>query len=312
MRRKKRPLPAYTLPLSDPADATMLKHRKVGDADLFLINEFSGPTHDRDWMLPESTWDQMAAHKEFENRFWMPLTDRLVFTMQIAVILQDDRIVLIDTGVGNDKPRSPGWQAHHNTPTLDWLKGVGAGREAVTDVVLTHLHGDHIGWNTIDVGNGWEPTFPNAVYHFPGNDYDAYKARFDDDRRLFDGGFVDSVLPVVGAGLVQFYKPGETLAGFLETFDAAGHSPGQCGIVFSAHNETIIFSADVFHSPIQVCHPWINSRWCELPDTARRTREKLLLRAIEPNTSMIPAHSFTIDGWKIQRENEGFSVTINN
>ena len=288
----------------------MLKHRKLGDADLFLINEFSGPTHNRDWMLPDSTWDQMAAHKELENRFWMPLTDRLIFTMQIAVIRKGGRVVLVDTGVGNDKPRSPGWQAHHNTPTLDWLKGVGASREAVTDVVLTHMHGDHIGWNTINTGHGWEPTFPNAVYHFPGNDYVAYKTRFDAVKSLFDGGFADSILPVVNAGLVHLYKSDETLAGMLEAFDAAGHSPGQCGLVFRAGGETIIFSADVFHSPIQVYHPQINSRWCELPDRARRTREDLLTRAIEPRTIIIPAHSFTIDGWKIRRDGLNFAVTI--
>lgn len=293
--------------------ADMLKHRKIGDADLYLVCEFSGPTHDRSWMLPDSTFEQMLGIRDLvENRFWLPLTDRLVFTMQLVVIKCASRVIVIDTGVGNFKSRKPGWQAMHNTPTLDWLSGIGAGREQVTDVVMTHLHGDHIGWNTLNEGYGWEPTFSKATYHIPALDYEAFKVRFDEDEALFDGGFADSVMPIVNAGMVQWFRPGDSPAGLLEAFDAAGHSPGQSGLVFRHSGETLIFCADVFHSPLQVYHPSINSRWCELPELARATRAHVMEWAVAEDARIMPAHSFAIEGWNLRRVEDRYEVDIGN
>lgn len=292
----------------------MLKHRKIGELDLFLINEFTGPTHDRDFMLPDSTWGQMIEHRALlENRYWLPLTDRLIFTQQIFVLKHKDAVVLIDTAVGNFKSRNSGWQHKHNLPTLDYLKGVGAGPDDVTDIVITHLHADHVGWNTIPSGNGWAPAFPNAVYHAGKVDYDDMRSRFEKDRSLQNGSFADSVVPIVEVGLMQFYRPGDRLTALeIEVFEAPGHTPGQSGFVLRHDGETVIFSADVFHSPLQVYYPDINSRWCELPEHARGTRKALLERALEPNTVVMPAHSFTVDGWKVSRSGEGYRVLIEN
>ena len=289
----------------------MLQRRMFGDTELIIVPEFSGPTHDRDWMLPDSNRSQMEEMASVVNdRFWLPRTDRLIFAIQIFVLKRGDEVILIDTGVGNHKLRPPGWQCQLNTPLMDWLKGIGAGPDAVTDVVHTHLHGDHIGWNTTLGAAGWEPTFPKATWWMPRVDYETYAERYSNDATLFGGGFADSVKPIVDAGLARFFEPGDRLCDLLDVIDGAGHSAGQVALVLDGIDDSAIFTADILHSPLQVRHPEINSRWCELPELARSTRQRILKHASDRPVRLYPAHSSAIDGWRISRNRSGFGVDI--
>jgi glyoxylase-like metal-dependent hydrolase (beta-lactamase superfamily II) len=290
----------------------MMNSRRIGDIELIQIIEFSGPTHDADWMLPGLPHAALRANASWLNPgFWIPSTNRLVFTMQLWLLKASDRIIVIDTGVGNAKMRPSPYQSMINTPVLDWLAAVGAPPDKVTHVVHTHLHGDHVGWDTRQEDGRWTPTFPNATYCIPKDDWGAYRPRYDaGDQNLLGGSFADSIMPVAEAGLVRFFGDDDEIAGCLLAHAAPGHSPGQVTLSLRHGDQHCIFSGDVLHSPMQVLFPDVNSRWCELPDVARATRHKLLADAAAANATIFPAHAAGLHGWKVSRRGEGYSVTV--
>ena len=289
----------------------MMYSRPLGEgAELVEIIEFHAPTHDAQWMLPEATPQTLKANMSLlENRFWIPHTNRLVFTYQLWLLKMRDAIVLIDTGCGNHKHRVSPHQNKINTPVIDWLEAVGAPPEKVTHVLHTHLHSDHVGWNTCLHDGRWVPTFPNATYYMPKADYELFKSRsaVSMGPEMYDCVMADSVVPVMQAGLVRFIDSGDEIAG-LVAMATPGHTPGHLAYTFRHRGDEIIFAGDVLHSPVQVLCPNVNSRWCEIPSLARSSRQKLLRRAAATNATVIPAHARGIHGWRIGQTGDGFSI----
>jgi glyoxylase-like metal-dependent hydrolase (beta-lactamase superfamily II) len=279
-------------------------------AELVEIVEFHGPTHDAQWMLPDLPPQILHSNASWlRDRFWTPRTNRLVFTYQLWLLKMSDAIVLIDTGCGNHKERFSPYQNKINTPVIDWLQAVGAPPEEVTHVLHTHLHSDHVGWNTCLVDGRWLPTFPNATYYMPQLDYQLFnehRAR-SMQPEMYDAVVADSINPVMQAGMVQFIKAGDEVAGLRATA-APGHTPGHLTYTFRQDSDEIIFAGDVLHSPLQVLCPHINSRWCEDARLARESRHALLRHAAISNAAVIPAHAKGVHGWRIGRTQEGFSI----
>src|SRR6185437_15268044 len=245
-----------------------------GDAELVEIVEFHAPTHDAQWMLPGAPLHTFNANVSWlKDRFWTPRTNRLVFTYQLWLLKMRDAVVLIDTGCGNHKDRISPYQHHINTPVVDWLEAVGAPPEKVTHVLHTHLHSDHVGWNTRLVDERWLPTFPNATYYMPKLDYDLFRSRSAKSMgpEVYEGVMADSVVPVMEAGLARFIESGDEVAG-LTASATPGHTPGHLTYTLRHRGNEIIFAGDVLHSPVQVICPHVNSRWCENPELARSSR----------------------------------------
>lgn len=290
----------------------MIHSRKIGNLEFIQIVEFVGPTHDLQWMLPgmpRRAFDDNASW--LEPNFWIGRTDRLVFAMQLFVLKMGSQVILLDTGVGNGKKRPSPSQTMINTPALDWLAAVGAAPDKVTHVIHTHLHGDHVGWNTRDDGGRWVPTFPNATYFAPAEEWADFRWRHEAGKLgPHDPPFVDCVLPIADAGLLKCFAPGDEVADCLEAVAAPGHTRGQVMFRFRNGRELYIFSADVLHSPIQVQYPAVNSRWCELPDEARRTRLALMREAAGTDATVFPAHAVGTEGWRISRQGDGYLVQV--
>jgi len=277
---------------------------------LHQIVEFDGPTHDAQWMLPAATPAILAANADWlEGRFWMSRTNRLVFSYQLWVLRTPEAIVLVDTGCGNYKRRVSPYQNMINTPALDWLEAIGAAPDQVTHVLHTHLHSDHVGWNTRLVDGRWVPTFPNATYYMPRLDYEMFTRHLATKMgpEVYDEVIADSVTPIVDAGIHRFIGDGDEVAGF-RAIAAPGHTPGQLVYSFAFRGDTLIFSGDVLHSPIQVPFPDINSRWCEDPTQARATRFALLADAARTGARVLPAHVQGVEGWRVARRGDGFAI----
>lgn len=276
-------------------------------ARLHQIIEIHGPTHDAQWMLPGLDAALLEAHRDWlEPSFWMARTNRLVFTFQMLVLERDGEFVIIDTGIGNGKERVAPSQHRVNTPLPDWLAAIGAAPERVRHVINTHLHGDHVGWNTRFEDGRWVPTFPNATYYFPRINWEAYKSRHDAGTlpAVFDLPFTDSVIPVMEAGLARLVDDGDDCAG-LTAIDAHGHTPGNLVFALSHGGDEYLFTGDVIHMPAQVLAPHINSRWCEDQPGARAARAKVLARAAERGANIIPAHAKDLSGWHVARDPDG-------
>jgi glyoxylase-like metal-dependent hydrolase (beta-lactamase superfamily II) len=290
----------------------MMNSRRLGGAELVQIIEFQGPTHDADWMIPGIPHNELHEHNSWLSPdYYMPITNRLVFSFQLWILRAGANTILIDTGVGNCKHRPAPAQNMINTPVIEWFEAIGIPPERVTHVVQTHLHGDHVGWNTRLVDGRWQPTFPNASYCMPELDWQSCKRRLDaGEHDLYGGCISDSVIPVVEAGLVKFIRDGDEVADCLSALPSPGHTPGHLHFSLRDEGEEYLFTGDVLHSPIQVLHPELNSRWCEAPDQARQTRWEILKRAQVSGATIFPAHAKSLNGWRVGNEDDAFTVRL--
>src|SRR5256885_6381905 len=176
-------------------------------------------------MLPDSTPDAIARHHHWlRPHFWDDRTGDLGSRIGTYVVKTPRHTVLIDTGVGNDKPRdgSPAWHMRRGA-YLDDLRAAGVAPEQVDVVLCTHLHIDHVGWNTRSVGDRWVPTFPNARYVFAGEEWEFW-------RHEKDACIADSVVPVVEAGQAALVDADYAVDDWLRLEPTPGHTPGHISV----------------------------------------------------------------------------------
>lgn len=224
------------------------------------------------------------------------------------------RTVLIDTGLGNFKNRPFNALFHQlDNPFLARLASAGVTPESVDAVLHTHLHVDHVGWNTVweaepdlaHEGRGrWRPTFPNAVHVMPQAELDFFASPAGDARRVV---YEDSVRPVLQTGQVQVVaqQGGEVLGGF-RFVPTPGHCVGHMAIEFESGGERAVFSGDVMHSPVQVASPQWSSLFCADREEAARTRRRLLADATLGKTHVFPAHFAGRGAGRIERQGDAF------
>ncbi|MEU5742195.1 MBL fold metallo-hydrolase, partial [Streptomyces tendae] len=194
------------------------------------------------------------------------------------------------------------------------LARAGVRPEDVDIVINTHLHIDHVGWNTYLDGRTWVPTFPNATYLMAKADFDYWNPANEIKTLLGRGNqnvFEDSVAPVHQAGLAQLWEDSHQIDANLRLDLAPGHTPGSSVLRLESGSDRALFVGDLMHSPIQIHEPDANSCFCEDPAEARATRHKLLGAAVDSNALVFPAHlgghgaaevvragsKFAIKGW---------------
>ncbi len=270
----------------------MMHHRRIGDADVFNITEIIGPTHDPAILfpaLPRSEFEAIAP--ALTPAHYAPATGRLVIGIQIWVVRIGAEVIVIDSGIGNGKPRGLPRFDRLNTLVPAWLAAAGAAPDRVTQVVMTHLHGDHVGWNTIATPGGWAPTFPNARYLAPRADFDHWHPRWLQSGGLGETeAFTDAVIPLLDAGKLEFYEAGHDFAPGLRAVAAPGHSPGMMRLDLHSAGARGVFCADIFHSPLQILRPDISGIVDVLPEVARATREAFLAEVADTGTLVMPCH----------------------
>lgn len=226
-------------------------------------------------------------------------------TVRSWLIRHSGKIILIDgcVGANKERPHHPAW---HRRSGLEWLNALsaeGLHPKDIDIVMCTHLHADHVGWNTCLENGVWVPTFPNAKYLCGRLEYDFWLKNYND----FDkhGAFADSILPIVEKGKMQLVDDGWELSEGLSVELGPGHTPGHLCLNAKAG---AVFCGDVIHSLLQLKFPELSSAFCSNPKAASETRKKLLLRISETNDFLIPAH-FPDPGWvKIKKTNIGYET----
>ncbi len=182
----------------------MIRSWSVGDIRVTRLVEYYGPTHDPAATFPDFDRARFDRHVTgLPPGHWFPELDRLAIAVQIWIVFAGPNVILIDTGVGNGKPRPLARMNRLNTLVPLWLAAAGVTPEIVTHVAMTHLHYDHIGWNTVFEDGDWVPTFPNAQYLVPKDDFVFFKERVERTAAT-DASLEDSLLPVFESGLVRF------------------------------------------------------------------------------------------------------------
>jgi len=290
----------------------VIHHHTIGDARVTGVIEYSGPTHDPAFLYPAVDKAERDAVLQ-ANASWLapnhyvPHMDRLIVTIQLWVVQAGGNTIVIDTGVGNRKPRAAERMDRLNTLVMPWLESIGAGPQQVTHVVMTHLHTDHVGWNTVEKDGRWAPTFPKARYLFPKDEFDYWKGLYDrGDKDVNQGSFADSVLPVLDAGLGDFMDGRAEVAGCLAPEPMPGHAPGMLSFRLRSRGEEGLFCADILHNAIQIVRPDWNDRYCLWPDKALESRAAGLKRACERGALLMPMHLGAPYCGYVRRQGDGY------
>lgn len=239
-----------------------------------------------------------AASLDLANR-------RVALRTHLWVVETGGLTVVVDTGIGNGKSRPfSALFDRLDHPVLERFEAAGFTREQVDYVLLTHLHVDHVGWNTHWHEGRWTPVFPNATYVFSQREHEWFARPEGAPRRMV---FEDSVLPVIEAGQSQVIgDAGGTIADGIRFLPTPGHSIGHMAIEIRSQGEIALFSGDVMHSPLQVYRPQWNSTFCLDPQQARASRQWLLEHAAKTGATVFPAHFPEASAGKVHEGLHGF------
>jgi glyoxylase-like metal-dependent hydrolase (beta-lactamase superfamily II) len=237
-------------------------------------------------------------------------------TVQLAIqshlVRFAGRTILLDACVGEHKmrPLRPEWNVRSGTNYLANLAAAGCVPGDVDIVMCTHLHADHVGWNTRLESGRWVPTFPNARYVMSQREIDQRSQEAAKSPQANHGSFQDSVLPILDGGLAQIAKPGDDIVDGATVIDLAGHAPGQIGLDLAAGGGArFLFCGDAIHSPVQVFEPEWSSAFCFDPAQAVRMRRMLLQRAASEDLQLVPAHLRAMT-MRVAENNGGFVPVI--
>ncbi len=271
-----------------------MKTLHFGDVTVDRIVELEAPGFHPGYFLPDATDEAIAAqHDWLLPHFLHEASGRMIQSVHAYVIRTGHHTILVDTCIGNDKPRAstPPWN-NLQTPWLDDLAAIGATPEDVDFVMCTHLHEDHVGWNTQLLDGRWVPTFPYAKYISEKHEYEHWSTADDDmgGAGSNDGCFEDSVLPVMAAGQAVLVDGDHALDDQMWLNPTPGHSPGHVCMNLSAGGRNAVFSGDLLHHAVQVAHPEWNSRFCWDGKMSRASRRKFVKQNAGTDTLILAAH----------------------
>ena len=300
---------------------------RIGDAEITRIEELALHAFTPATLYPDQDPAALARHRHhLRAGSVVPGSDVLVQSVHCWLVRTPEHVVLIDTGAGNGKARPTAALNDLNEPFLTRLAAAGVQPDDVDFVLLTHLHADHVGWNTTRTGASWVPTFRNARHLFSRveSDYVGAVVRGEEPnpaafspglgpmlRRPGPNFYEDSVQPVIEAGLVDFVKVdgGEVLEGF-SFLPTPGHSIDHASIRLVSRGEEALFAGDVAHHPLQVYDPGLHSCFCEFPDAAQRSRFWALAEAADRKVPVFSTHFAESSVGRVRREAGGFAWTF--
>lgn len=211
--------------------------------------------------------------------------------VQSFVLHRGERVIVVDTCLGNDKVRAdhPHW-SHLQTDFLAAFERTGLAVEEVTDVLCTHMHLDHVGWNTLLRDGRWVPTFPNARYYFSRTEYDHWRSQQAGSGGDNQAAFRDSIQPVVDAKMAVLVDDDADLGDGISLVPTPGHTPGHVSVRIGAASCDIYISGDSIHHPCQIAHV----EWSTKIDFDQRlaveSRRKLLGLASQGNAFLAGTH----------------------
>jgi glyoxylase-like metal-dependent hydrolase (beta-lactamase superfamily II) len=256
------------------------------------------------FLLPQATPDAVRGIEWLRPQF-ADEKGRLRMTINAFLVETPSRRIIVDSGLGNDKQNrtQPAWNGRKG-PFLHDLAAAGCPPGTIDTVFCTHLHVDHVGWNTIFSNGRWIPTFPNARHLLGRFEFDYWKdVREPSAAVVFD----DSVRPVADAGLVDLIDPGHDVCSELSVISTPGHSPGHLSIHVRSRGEEALFIGDVAHHPCQ----FARVDWCSTVDSepgqAMRTRHDLFSRFAGTPARILGGH-FT--GGTIVRDGDAFRLAM--
>ncbi len=296
---------------------------RVGDATVTRIPELDFDGVDPAALYPDLDPAALADHgPQLTAASYDPVTGRLNQSIHSWLVRVPGHVILVDTATGNGKdlPSAPRLD-HLDEPYLERLAAAGVAPEEVDTVLLTHIHADHVGWNTRRESGRWVPTFPRARHVFSRVEQ-RYNAALSGGESAPDlpppalgrparmptpGVYAESMIPIIAAGLAEPIDVDgcDVLDGF-SFHPTPGHSIDHASIRLRSRGEEAWFLGDVMHHPLQVYRPDLRSCYCEFPDPARASRLRMLEQVAAAGALCFTTHFAETSAGRVIGRDGGF------
>lgn len=282
----------------------------VGQTKITSIVESETPTSPR---FLYKDLDKIGVLQRAEKAPWLRphfISDEgyLLQKIHCLVIDNGEQRIAVDTCIGNDKERSNDLWDKLQGPFLDDMTKAGYPPESITHVICTHLHVDHVGWNTKLVDGAWVPTFPNARYLFVDNEYEHWKT----EESLFEGEdvFGDSVAPIAEAGLADLVAIDHVVTEGISFQPTPGHTPGHISVRIESDGAKAIITGDMTHNPMQIADPELSSMFDTDQEAARETRKLVFPEWADGETLIIGTHFGSPTAGTMHPDGDGYRLEV--
>ena len=254
------------------------------------------------FVLPQATPELLQ--QESWLRPFLDAEGKIVLSMHSLIVESQGQRLLVDTCIGNDKQRNyPRWNGMQ-TDFLSRLTEAGYAPESIDTVMCTHMHVDHVGWNTRLVDDKWIPTFANARYLFAEQEWEYWR----DEPQEFGPVIEDSVQPIFDSGLADLVAQTHQVTDEVCLEPTPGHTPGHVSVHIASQGEEAVITGDMIHHPCQISHPDWSSAVDWDPDTSAATRDAFFDRYADRPVLVIGTHFAAPTAGHIVRDGKAFRL----
>jgi glyoxylase-like metal-dependent hydrolase (beta-lactamase superfamily II) len=268
-----------------------MKSWQVGDVTVTRIVELWDFQDNIQMTMPEATAEEVIAMDWLHPHYATP-DGKQRMNFQGFVVQAPGRLIVVDSCIGAGRERD--FDVFCDLPEgfLEDLESLGISRQDVDTVMCTHLHFDHVGWNTYrDPETGeYRPTFPNARYLFGKTEYDTWQNTIRHDGIHTDTHLVECVDPIVALGLADFIEPDHVIAPGIYCEPSHGHTPGHVHVRISSQGQEAVITGDLMHHPMQVAMPHRQATFDMDKEAGRHTRMGFVERYSDSGVLVIGAH----------------------
>lgn len=281
----------------------------IGDVRVRAVVDFDPYEMDVNFIFPDVSMEEVEKHRSWLEPTYLTAENKIRLVVRTMVMEVDGRNILVDACIGEHKtrPTRPFMNQRKDTDFIAQLAKLGLKPEDIDVVFCTHLHVDHVGWNTRLDNGKWVPTFPKARYLFGRKELDFWMGQ-PNRHEVGGGSFVDSVIPIVEAKACDLVDDGHDLGKGLSLHLLPGHTPGQLGLDVVRGKDRAYFVGDAIHSPLQVVLPDLSTGFDTDKQQARETRRKFLEACASDGRWLVPCHFRGPIAHKIKRAVGSFMI----
>jgi glyoxylase-like metal-dependent hydrolase (beta-lactamase superfamily II) len=268
--------------------------------------ELPVPYHPKSFFLKEATPEALSEMKWLFPHFATPDGTLMLSIHALAVEAPGLKLV-VDTCIGNDRPRSITQGEKLQTKFLEHMTEIGFGRNDVNAVICTHLHVDHVGWNTMLENGKWVPTFPKARYLIGREELAHWKSVDQEEQQEI---LANSVQPIFDAGLAQEVDMTHRISPEIRLIPTTGHTPGHVSVVIESKGETAIITGDMMHHPCQIAHPEWSPAFDSDKQASQATRHAMVKDWADRPILVIGTHFAAPTAGHIRRDGASYRFEV--